>query len=120
MNLKEIAVNFLNLVIAGRIDEAYEKYVDKNGKHHNVYFPAGFSALKDAMKENHTQFPNKEFEIKNVIAEGSIAAVHSRLLLGDKEMAVVHIFKIEEGKITEMWDIGQEIPEELPNKDGAF
>jgi predicted SnoaL-like aldol condensation-catalyzing enzyme len=118
--MKDIAVNFLKLVISGNIDEAYEKYVDMNGKHHNMYFPAGFSSLKDAMKENHNQFPNKVFEIKNVIAEGTMAAVHSRLHLGDKQIAVVHLFKIENEKIVEMWDVGQEIPKELPNEDGAL
>ena len=91
-----------------------------NGKHHNMYFPAGFSSLKDAMKENHKQFPNKVFEIKNSISEGSMVAVHSSIYLGEKQLAVVHIFRFEKGKITEMWDIGQEIPKELPNKDGAI
>lgn len=120
MNLKDIAVDFLRLVTAGNIDEAYEKYVDMNGKHHNMYFPAGFSSLKDAMRENHKQFPNKEFEIKNTISEGSMVAVHSSISLGEKQISVVHIFRFEKGKISEMWDIGQEIPKELPNKDGAF
>lgn len=32
---KQAAVQFLQLAVAGRIDEAYQKYVDMNGKHHN-------------------------------------------------------------------------------------
>lgn len=120
MNLKEIAENFLILVTKGKIDEAYEKFVDLNGKHHNIYFPAGFSSLKDAMKENHKEFPNKKFEIKNIIAEENMAAVHSSISFGEMNISVVHIFKIENGKIIEMWDIGQELPQEIPNKDRAF
>ena len=120
MNLKNITVNFLKLVISGKIDEAYEKYVDMKGKHHNVYFPDGFSSLKDAMKENHKVFPNKLFEIKQSVAEDNMVAVHSHLRLGEKQMTVVHIFRFENGKIIEMWDVGQEIPANNPNKDGAF
>lgn len=120
MNLKEIAEKFLKLVVAGKIDEAYEKYVDMNGKHHNVYYPAGFSTLKEAMKENHKQFPDKVFEIKNTVAGDNLVAVHSKIIIGEKEIAVVHLFRFEAGKIIEMWDIGQEIPRELSNKDGAF
>ena len=114
MDLKDIASNFLHLVISGRIDEAYEKYIDIKGKHHNIYFQAGYSNLKDAMKENHKQFPNKVFEFKNTIAEGNMVASHSRLYLGEKQLTVVHLFRFE------MWDVGQEVPEEIPNKDGAF
>ncbi|HEX9253778.1 MAG TPA: ester cyclase [Ignavibacteriaceae bacterium] len=120
MNIKDIAANFLQLVVAGNIDEAYEKFVDMNGKHHNIYFPSGLSSLQDAMKENHKQFPNKKFKIKNIIAEGNMVAVHSSISLGEMQLSVVHIFRFENGRIIEMWDIGQEIPEKIPNKDGAF
>lgn len=120
MNLKDIAVKFLQMVTAGKIDEAYEKYVDMNGRHHNFYFAAGFSALKDAMKENHKQFPDKVLKIKNVIAEGNLVAAHSKIILGEKEISVIHLFRFENEKIIEMWDVGQEIPKELPNKEGAF
>jgi predicted SnoaL-like aldol condensation-catalyzing enzyme len=120
MNLKDIAKDFLQLVIAGKIDEAYKKYVDMRGKHHNVYFPAGFPTLKEAMKENHKMFPNRVFEIRHCIVEDNIVTTHSRLVLGDKQMTVVHIFRFEKGKIIEMWDVGQEIPQGFPNKDGAF
>ena len=120
MKLENIAVNFLKLVISGQIDEAYEKYVDIRGKHHNVNFPDSFSSLKDAMKENHKVFPNKLFEVKHCVGDGNMVATHSRLLLGNKQMTVVHIFRFENGKIIEMWDVGQEIPANIPNKDGAF
>ncbi len=119
---KQAAVEFLELVIAGQFDEAYQKHVDMNGKHHNAFFPAGFSSLKKAMAENHVQFPNKQFTPVNIIADGDLVAVHSHLVLkqGDQEMAVVHIFRFKDDKIVEMWDCGQAIPEGCPNKDGAF
>jgi len=119
---KEIATQFLNMVIAGQIDEAYQKFVDMAGKHHNVYFPAGFTVLRDAMKENHGLFPNKKFVIKQVIAEGDLVATHSELTFDEEKpkMSVVHMFKFKGNKIIEMWDVGQQIPIDMPNKDGAF
>jgi predicted SnoaL-like aldol condensation-catalyzing enzyme len=121
-NNKQIAKHFLELVITGKIDEAYEKYVDMKGKHHNMFFPSGFHALRDAMKENHVKFPNKQFVIKNALCEGELMAVHSHLVLssGEQEMSVVHLFRFENGKIVEMWDCGQVIPKDMINKDGAF
>lgn len=120
--LKQIAVEFLNMVIAGQIDEAYQKFVDMTGKHHNVYFPAGFTVLRDAMKENHGLFPHKKFVIKQVIAEGETVATHSELTLDPEKpkMSVVHMFRFKNNKIVEMWDVGQQIPADMSNKDGAF
>ncbi len=121
-SFKETAVRFLHLVIAGRIEEAYEKYVDMSGKHHNPYFPAGFPALKQAMIENHAQFPDKRIDIKHVIAEGDLVSAHSRVVLGpgEKDIAVVHVFRFRGEKIVELWDIGQPVPGDSPNRDGAF
>ncbi len=128
MNSKDLQLNkrhsvkFLRMVTLGKIPEAYEKYVDMNGTHHNAFFPAGFPSLQDAMAENHTKFPVKELQIKNVVAEGNMVAVHSHLVLnkGEAGMVVVHLFRFKRHKITEMWDCGQPIPADLPNKDGAF
>jgi len=120
--IKDQAVEFLEMVISGHIDEAYTKFVDMQGKHHNVYFQAGFPLLKQAMIENHTQFPVKKFTVKNVLEDGDLVAVHSRIVLkpDESEMTTVHIFRFTGGKITEMWDIGQEIPPDSPNQDGPF
>jgi len=119
---KRTAVEFLNLVVAGRIDEAYQKFVNMKGKHHNVFFPAGFPALQQAMKDSDVQFPNKKFAVKNVIADGDMVAVHSHIILNPKEkgMVVVHIMKFQGDRIVEFWDCGQAIPADSPNKDGAF
>jgi predicted SnoaL-like aldol condensation-catalyzing enzyme len=119
---KEIAVDFLHLIVAGSIDEAYENYVNMHGKHHNVYYSAEFASLKHGMIENHSQFPTKRLMVKNVLGDGNLVAVHSNLLLkpGEPGMAVVHIFRFDQGKIIEMWDIGQAIPIESPNRLGAF
>src|ERR1041384_7093155 len=96
---KEKAINFLRLIIEGKIDKAYEKYVDMNGKHHNVFFQGDFHSLKKAMKEAHMQFPNKEFIIKNALEDGEIVAVHSHLVRQSGESTiVVHIFRFHNNK----------------------
>lgn len=119
---KQAAVQFLQLVVAGRIDEAYQQHVDMQGKHHNPFFPAGFPALQKAMIENHGQFPNKRLIVKHVLVDGDLVAVHSHIVprQGEKGMAVVHLFRFHGNKIVEMWDCGQPLPTDSPNKDGAF
>ena len=121
-NYKEIATRFLQLITAGDIDKAYEELVSPAGKHHNLFFAAGFPALKTAMKENHLKFPNKQFTIKHVFEDGEFVAVHSRVILepGGAEHITVHVFRFENGRIVEMWDCSQEIPADSSNVDGAF
>jgi predicted SnoaL-like aldol condensation-catalyzing enzyme len=119
---KQAAVEFLQLIVAGRIDEAYEKHVDMQGKHHNPFFHTGFPALKEAMIENHVQFPGKQLTVKNVISDGDLVAVYSHIVLraGETGVAAVHLFRFHGDKIVEMWDSSQPVPVESPNKDGAF
>jgi len=116
------AVAFLALIASGQVDEAYEKYIDMTGVHHNAHFPAGFSELREAMKESQVTFPNKVLTIKRVLAEGDIVAVHSHVVLtpGELELATLHMFRFNAGKIVEMWDIAQQIDFDSPNKAGMF
>ena len=122
VNQKQVAQEFLQMVVAGDIEQAYRRYVDMQGKHHNFFFPAGFPALQKAMIENHAQFPNKRLAVKNVLEDGDLVAVHSRLILkeGGEEMAVIHLFRFKGDRIVEMWDIGHSIPGDSPNADRAF
>ncbi len=119
---KQAAVNFLQLVVAGRIEEAYRKYAGEKGKHHNPYFPAGFDALKQAMIEEHARNPNKDLRVKNVLGDGDLVAVHSHLRREAEgaDMIVVHLFRFREGRIVELWDCGQPLPADSPNSDGAL
>lgn len=119
---KDRAVDFLKMVVAGKIDEAYDRYVDMNGRHHNLSFQAGFPALKATMIKNQSQAPDKIYNVRNAVAEGDTVAVHAHLVPspGDKGMVVVHILRFRGDKIVEMWDCGQPIPADSPNTDGAF
>ncbi len=117
---KEKALDFLQLVIAGKIDAAYQAYVDMQGKHHNPFFPAGFTALKTAMLEDQARSQDKQITVVNVVAEGDLVAVHSHLKRGADDMAVVHLFRFKDGRIVELWDCGQTLLGNSPNSDGAF
>lgn len=75
-----------------------------------------------AMEESSASAPNKKFEIKRVIAEGEIVAVHSHVQQDSEDIggAVVHIFRFDGEQIVELWDIGQAIPKDSPNEYGMF
>jgi predicted SnoaL-like aldol condensation-catalyzing enzyme len=119
---KRTATSFFELVIAGNIHEAYQKYVSPDMRHHNAYYKGDAASLKKGMEENHQQFPNKILEVKHILEEGDLVAVHSHVRLQPEKpgIAVVHLLRFDGDKIAEMWDVGQEIPENMPNENGMF
>jgi predicted SnoaL-like aldol condensation-catalyzing enzyme len=119
---KESAVSFLKMASTGKVREAYSKFVGASFKHHNPYFEGDADTLMTAMDENARENPQKTLDVKLAIAEGDLVAVHSHVRQhpGDRGGAVVHIFRFEEGRIVELWDVGQEIPERSPNQYGMF
>jgi len=121
-NHKQAAVDFLRMVVDGHVAEAYRKYVDMQGTHHNAYFPAGFPSLQQAMIDDHTKTPDKRFTVRNVVGEGQFVAVHSRLdfTRDERSYATVHLFRFRGDRIVEMWDIAQSMPLDSPNEDGMF
>jgi len=122
MSQKDIATEFLMLAAAGRATEAFARYVGSGFRHHNGYFPGDADSLMIAMDENAKQFPGKTLDVKIAVEEGDKVATLSKVVHtpGEKGAAVVHIFRFAGGKIAELWDVGQAIPDESPNQYGMF
>lgn len=123
MTKKEIAESFLKLASSGKVQEAYEKYAHPDFLHHNAYFKGDRKSLLVAMEEATVTSPNKSLEVVRMLEDGSLVATHSRLLRTDPnapEIAVVHIFRFEDSKIIEEWEVGQELPKNSPNENGIF
>jgi len=121
-NNKDAAVTFLELASMGKVREAYAQFVGAGFRHHNPFFEGSAQGLMAGMEENARQNPNRVLEVKRAIAEGDWVVVHShvRQKPGDLGAAVVHIFRFEAGRIVELWDLGQPVPEKSPNQYGVF
>src|SRR5262245_20369564 len=119
----QTAIAFLRMASTGDVRRAYEQYVSPAFRHHNAYFRGDAASLAAGMERNAEENPDKTFQVQRTIAEGDLVAVHSRLRLsaGAQEMAVVHIFRVdEENRIVELWDVGQPVPAHSPNSHGMF
>lgn len=121
-NNKEAAVSFLKLASRGNVREAYSKFVGDRFRHHNPYFEGSADSLMVGMEENARQYPDKFLDVKRTIAEGDFVVVHAHVRHQPAEpgFSVVHIFRFENGRIVELWDLGQPVPEESPNQYGMF
>ncbi len=93
--------------------EALSEYVDDNLIQHNPHMPNGRAALEGFLMGFFQNVPNGHFEIKRLIAEGDLVVLHShfRATAEDHGMAVVDIFRLEDGWLVEHWDVSASIPE---------
>ena len=122
MDNRDIASEFLRMCARGEVREAYARFVSDDFVHHNAWFAGDRESLLLAMEQSAAAEPNKSFEVRQVIDGGDRIAVLSHLKRAsvDVEYAVVHIARIEGGRIVELWDVGQEIPKDSPNANGMF
>ena len=81
--------------------------------------PEGFRKFIGFLRE---KFPNSHSEIKRSFVDGDfvILHVHSVREPGSRGRAIVDIFKLENGKIVEHWDVVQDIPENPANNNTMF
>ena len=81
--------------------------------------PEGFKAFIGFLK---AKFPNYHSEIKRVFADGDfvILHVHNVPEPGQRGAAIVDIFRLENGKVVEHWDVRQDIPEQSANSNTMF
>ena len=116
------AITFLQLASSGKVKEAYSNFVGDGFRHHNPFFEGSAESLQAGMEENAKQNPNKVFTILRTISEGNFVVTHSHVKQNPEHRGavVVHIFRFENGKIVELWDLGQPIPESSPNQNGIF
>ncbi len=120
MSQQRKAVEFLQMCAMQSPAEAFAKFVNSNFKHHNQYFPGDRDSLMNAMIEADKAYPNKSFTIKQVYETDDRVAVFSHVVKETMDIAVVHMFRFENDKISEMWDLGQIIDKNSPNKNGMF
>ncbi|MET4206461.1 nuclear transport factor 2 family protein [Bradyrhizobium sp. LA2.1] len=97
-------------------------YVGNRYVQHNPNAPDGPDGFRKFIGFLREKFPNSHSEIKRSFADGDfvILHVHSVREPGSRGRAIVDIFKLENGKIVEHWDVVQDIPENPANNNTMF
>ena len=118
---KQIVREFYNLIINKKDFDAAKKYMGTRYKQHNPLVKDGPGGLQEFITFLRANFPDAKSEIKSVFADGDYVILH---VLSHRtpslKRAIVEIFRLENGKIDEHWDVIQEIPETSANPNGMF
>jgi len=119
---KKTAIAFYEAAINRKDYETAKTYLGAQYKQHNPTAQDGAEGLKAFIDFLKSKFPNQKGEIKQVIAEGDKVALHVHSTRGDGTpgRAIVDIFRLQNGKVVEHWDVIQDIPEKAANSNGMF
>lgn len=100
-------------------EQAVERYLGSRYIQHNPQAPDGAEAFIGFVKA----FPEASVDIRRIVAEDDIVVTHSLLRFSaDDERGTVaaDLFRLEDGKIVEHWDVLQPFPEESANDHPMF
>ncbi len=102
--------------------QAVAKYIGASYRQHNPNAPDGPQGIiayaTGYLKAN----PQLRLDFKRIVAEGDLVVVHSFLKPNSSDLgrAVVDIFRVEDGKLVEHWDVMQPVSLQAENKNGMF
>jgi predicted SnoaL-like aldol condensation-catalyzing enzyme len=91
-------------------------FVKADYQQHNPGIPNGTDALRSIIAH---LGPDFRYEHGMVVSQGDLVMVHTRYVgWGPKPMVAVDIFRLENGKIAEHWDVMQEEVHAEQSKNG--
>ena len=103
---KDFVVKAVTELFSNKDLTAIDRYWADSYIQRNPGLASTSAVLKAALKDMPA---NMTYEIGMVIAEGDLVAIHGRYTgWGPKPMIVVDIYRVENGKIAEHWDVGQD------------
>lgn len=102
--------------------EAAAKYIGNTYIQHNPRVPNGAEAFYAHFEVYFRENPKSHVVISHIVAEDDLVVLHlnSKADDADRGRAIVDIFRVEQGKIVEHWDVAQEVPERTISGNSMF
>jgi predicted SnoaL-like aldol condensation-catalyzing enzyme len=119
----KVVTDFYNLAFQQRQPrQAALSYFGENYVQHNPLVADGAEPFYTFFEGFFTQFPDARSTVHRVMADGDMVILHLNLQPTSDEpgSAVVDIFRVENGKIVEHWDVVQDVPAQTANGHTMF
>jgi predicted SnoaL-like aldol condensation-catalyzing enzyme len=119
---KEIVVAFYQKALNDKDIEAAIAMMGPTYTQHNARIPDGKEGFRQFFTAFKQKSPQSHSRIVRVFAEGDYVILHVHMVRepGTRGEAVMDIFRLEDGKLVEHWDVLQSIPENIPHSNTMF
>ena len=110
-------------VFEGDVDSAFRTYAGSPYRQHNPLIEDGMDGLRKFAAWMRANRPDAHDKIKRVFADRDYVMLHSQwhgLSDSPRDEAVVDIYRSEDGKVVEHWDVIQPIPETAAHSNTMF
>ena len=119
---KELVMRFLNEFMIAHKTEVLDDLLGPQYTQHNPGLGHGKAELIKFFQDFWEIHPWPGYYLKRTIAENDLVAIHYHFQPDPDEdgYAIVDIFRIEDGKLAEHWDVCQKMPEKSKNNSPMF
>ncbi len=117
---KKLIADFYQELFGDKNIDAIDKYIGNTYIQHNPHVTDGKESLKDALKNWFKDAPKEKIDIQHIGADGDFVYIHTKSHNGAKIYSIIDIFRIQEGKVVEHWDVIEEVPEKSANSHPMF
>ena len=118
----DILENRPDLESSVRIDILRDECFSENYIQHSPHIPDGRDAVLSLFSERYKKYPKLSMSVKRAASEGNLVWIHLHVKLTPDALgsALIHIFRMEDGKFAEHWGVGQPVPKESKNDNTMF
>lgn len=115
---RKLVLDFIN---TNDVDTAMT-YISDKYKQHNPTVADGKDGVTAFFRDLRTRYPKLNARVVHIAADGDLVWVHAHLTRfpEDPGFALVDIFRVENGKFVEHWDVMQPVPENTTNSNSMF
>jgi predicted SnoaL-like aldol condensation-catalyzing enzyme len=119
---RETVERFCQVVFNEHQTAAAADFIRDDFIQHSPFLADGREPFIEYFSTLFAEYPRARMHVKRIVAEGDYVVVHSQFLLepSDRGTALVDIFRLEDGRVAEHWDVIQEVPERAHNKNSMF
>lgn len=120
-NNKQIALDFFNAITVKKDFKAASQYLGPVFIEHSPDAVDGYKGLQDLV-DDLKKYPESQIIIKRTMVDGDYVMIHVHVIREPNTLgrAVMELFRLENGKVVEHWDVLQEVPAKSENTNGIF
>ncbi|HET7001228.1 MAG TPA: ester cyclase [Puia sp.] len=117
---KKMVADFYQALFGDKNQAVIDQYIADSYIQHNPSLPDGKDALKKGVAVWFKGQPKDTVDVRHLGADGNFVYIHTKSKMGNKTYSILDIFRLENGKIAEHWDIMQEVPAKSANAHPMF